>query len=148
MEEFRPNAALLKIGELAQLPGICCNCDSVTRRIVTVRRAAGAPDSGRPLDGNQELSAGILGRTGLLGLAARVIMGILDGSGRGKIKVAVRIRQCSECARTVRLTPVHVDYDYFRMVFLVTQRFAEHFAELNPGAEICPAEWKPNTTGN
>src|SRR5687768_3553028 len=74
MEEFRPNSALLKISEQAQLPGICCNCDSVTRRIVTVRRAAGAPDLGRPLDGNQELSAGILRRTGLLGLAAQVVM--------------------------------------------------------------------------
>jgi hypothetical protein len=138
------DTALLKIGEQARLPEICCSCDSVTRRTVTIRRSAAAPDETRPPDGSEELSSRLLHRTGLLGFAAWVITAILDGSGRGKIKVAVRLRQCRECARKLRVVPVHVDYDYYRMVFPVTRRFAEQFAQLNPGAEYGLAKTVPH----
>ena len=144
MPALKPNAALLKIGEQARLPEICCNCDCVTRRTVTIRRSAAAPDADRPPDESEEISSRLLHRTGVLGFVAWAIIAILEGRGRGKIKVVVRLRQCSECARKERLEPIHVDLDYYQMVFLVTMRFAEQFAELNPGAKICPAEVTPH----
>lgn len=148
MALLNSNAALLKIGEQGRLPEICCICDCVTRRTVTIRRSAAAPDADRPPDGSEVVSSRLLRRTGLLGFVAWAIIAILEGSGRGKIKVAVRLRQCSECARQVRLEPIHVDLDYYQMVFLVTMRFAEQFAELNPGAKICPAEVTPHVANS
>ena len=140
MSAIKPNAALLRVGEQGRLPEICCNCDQVTRRTVTIRRSAAAPDEARPGDGNERVSSQLLHQTGLLGFAAWLIIAILEGSGRGRIKVVVRLRQRGECARKQRLEPILVDLDYFQMHFLVTMRFAEQFVELNPDAMFCPAE--------
>src|SRR5687768_7776951 len=93
------SGALVKIGEQSRLPEICCDCDTVTHRTVTVRRATRAPDSARPPDGSEHLSSHLLRHTGLLGFVAWAITAVLDGSGAGKIKVVVRMRQCRECAR-------------------------------------------------
>ena len=134
MSAIKPYAALVKIGERSQLPEICCHCDTVTHRTVTVRRSAAAPDEARPPDGSEVLSSHLLRKTGLLGFVAWAITAILEGSGRGKIKVVVRVRQCRECARKIGLKPSYVDWDYYCMIFLVSRRFAEQYVELNRGA--------------
>jgi hypothetical protein len=132
--------ALIKIGERSRLPEICCHCDTVTHRTVTVHRSIAAPDEARPPDGTEAMSSVLLHKTGLLGLVAWLITAILDGSGRGKIKVVVRVRQCRECARKIPVKPSYVDWDYYCMMFLVSRRFAEQYVELNPGAAFMTVE--------
>src|SRR6187401_1406517 len=126
--------ALVKIGERSLLPEICCHCDTVTHRTVTVRRSTSAPDEARPPDGSEGASSILLRQTGILGFVAWAITAILDGRGKGKIKVVVRVRQCRECARKIPLKPSYVDWDYYCMIFLVSRRFAEQYVELNHGA--------------
>lgn len=143
MSAIKPNTVQLKVGEQAKLPEICCQCDSVTRRTVTIRRSMAAPAAERPPDGSEPLSRALLRQTGGLGLFAWLFTAILDDSGNGKIKVTVRLPQCRECARRQRVEPQFVDWDYCQMFFIVTTRFAEQFVELNPGAKFRPPEVMP-----
>lgn len=134
-----PNRVTRVIGEQAALPEICCRCSGQTRRVVRVTSDMDTADPSRPSARNDEEAD----RTG--GFIMRLLFGPIWGrlfgwsmtsaggpssSGR-RLNVTVRMRQCHECARRGRVEPVHVDFDYCRMKFVVHRRFAEHLDGLN-----------------
>jgi hypothetical protein len=134
-----PDRVTRVIGEQAALPEICCGCGGLTRRIVRVTSDMDTSDPSRPASRNDEEAD----RTG--GLVLRLLFGRLWGrlfgwlvtstAGTGAngrhLTVTVRIPQCPECARRGKIEPVHVDFDYCRMKFVVHRRFAEHYDSLS-----------------
>ena len=141
-----PDRVTRVIGEQAVLPEICCWCSGLTRRVVRVISNMDTSDPSRPSARNDEEAD----RTG--GFILRLLFGriwgrlfgwlITSAAGSGasgrSLNVTVRMRQCPECARRGKIEPVHVDFDYCRMKFVVHRRFAEHFDGLN----VVPAEAK------
>ena len=135
-----PDRVTRVIGENAALPEICCRCGNAARRIVGVASDMTTSDSGSPSARNTEeddraggfvlrlLFGRIWGR--LFGWMVTSAAGSAEGSGRN-LNVTVRIRQCAECARRGKVEPVHVDFDYCRMKFVVHRTFAEQYDSLN-----------------
>lgn len=134
-----PDRVTRVVGEQAVLPEICCRCSGLTRRIVRVTSNMETTNTGRPAARNDEEAD----RTG--GFVLRLLFGRIwgrlfgwlitstagDSTSGGRLNVTVRMPQCRECARLGKIEPVHVDFDYCRMKFVVHRRFAEHFDGLN-----------------
>jgi len=135
-----PDRVTHVIGEKANLPEICCQCGHLTRRVVRVASDMATSDPVRPSARNTEEDDRIggfvlrllFGRIwGLLfGWLVAAAAGSTGGSGRS-LNVTVRVRQCAECARRSKVEPLHVDFDYCRMRFIVHRRFAEQYDGLN-----------------
>jgi hypothetical protein len=131
---------VLEVGEKSTLPEVCCHCAALTRRAVTITRSAAAAADGTSPHSRYDEDTGAarflvkLAFGSLLTLLASAVVGGLSSGGRGSIRVAVRMRQCAECARQGRVEPIQVDFDYYRMRFAVHRRFAEHFRQLNSRA--------------
>jgi hypothetical protein len=143
-----PDRVTRAIGEKANLPEICCDCGGIARRVVRVASDMATSDPGRPSARNTE-EADEVGGFVLRRLFGRhwgrlftwmVISAGSMGSGSGRnLNVTVRVRQCAECARRKKVEPVHVDFDYCRMKFVVHRRFAEQYDGLNANPAVAKA---------
>ena len=132
---FGPGWGAVWVAENAKLPESCCTCDAPCQRTVTIsstlnyttreeRRAQADDDAAVPK---------FIGRVLFGVLFVWVYQWLTSGSDdqAGAVTVKVKMRQCKPCSRNLHLEPQSVDYDYYKMRFVVSKKFVEVIEKAN-----------------
>jgi hypothetical protein len=104
------NIAFVTLRESSILPNYCYLCDAPTTRFVRIKRSLVKPGES------------LLFRLFL----AQLSLWLLLITGPRKFRgVALRLPQCSQCARLGKPEPQHVDLEQFEISFVVNHRWRD-----------------------
>jgi hypothetical protein len=124
------------IGEKVKLPELCCTCGEPCQRTVTVSSTLNYTSRTEARAVSEDDGGRMFSRLAFGGLFTGIFGMLMGGGSQGgnSVCVEVKMRQCKECSRKKPLEPQTVDNDYHKMKFVVSEKFALAFVNVNLGA--------------